>query len=134
MKYDGGKKVLLLDDEKLLVDIYKQKLEQSGYSVAPFYSGDDALTAMRSGYTPDVILFDITMPQGMSGYEFLERVQSEQLAVHSYKIALTNDGQDAEIIRLMELGAHAHWMKSELLPIEIVAGVTNVLAESHSRE
>lgn len=117
----------MLDDEKLLVDIYKEKLVQSGYEVAPFYSGYDALAALRNGYKPDVILFDLTMPESISGYEFLDVVQSEKLCPRALKIALTNEGQDAEIARVMELGAHAHWLKSDLLPKDIVAGVTSML-------
>ncbi len=123
MSEQKQKKVLLLDDEKLLVDIYREKLEQGGYAVSPFYSGDDALHALRAGYRPDVILFDISMPDGMSGFEFLDTVQSEKLSPQSVKIALTNAGHDGEMARVMQLGAHAHWMKSDLLPKEVVAGV-----------
>jgi CheY-like chemotaxis protein len=124
---EAKKHVLLLDDEKLLVDIYKEKLTQSGYVVTPFYSGYDALAALRNGYRPDVILFDVTMPESISGYEFLDVVQTERLCPRSIKIALTNEGQDAEIARIMELGAHEHWLKSDLLPKDIVSGVTSLL-------
>ncbi len=123
MTQQKPRQVLLLDDEKLLVDVYKQKLEQGGYAVNTYYSGDDALQALRIGYRPDVILFDITMPEGMSGFEFLDRVQTEGVSPESVKIALTNVGQDGEIARVMELGAAAHWMKSDLLPKEVVQGV-----------
>jgi CheY-like chemotaxis protein len=126
------KQVLVLDDEKLLVDIYKQKLEQAGYTVAPFYSGYDALAALRGGYQPDAILFDVTMPDSISGYEFLDTVQQEKLAPRAFKVALTNEGQDAEIKRIMELGADEHWLKSELLPAQIVAGVTQHLQKKKS--
>ncbi len=126
------KQVLLLDDEKLLIDVYKEKLEQSGYQVAEFSSGYDALAALRSGYDPDVILFDVTMPESISGYEFLDTVQVEKLNKRGIKVALTNEGQDAEIGRIMELGADAHWLKSELLPKEIVTGVTKMITERDS--
>ncbi len=132
MEPEHKRSVLLLDDEKLLVDIYKEKLQQCGYEVRPFYSGYDALAALRSGYEPDVILFDVTMPESISGYEFLESVQTEKLGTHSLKIALTNEGQDAEIGRIMELGAHAHWLKSELLPKQIVENITSLLNEKDS--
>lgn len=123
MNEQKPKQVLLLDDEKLLVNILKEKLEQGGYAVTPYYTGEDALIALRSGFRPDVILFDITMPDSMSGFEFLDRVQSEKISPESVKIALTNVGQDGEIVRLMELGAAAHWMKSDLYPREIVEAV-----------
>ena len=122
------RQVLILDDEKLLVDVYKEKLENAGYVVHPFYSGYDALAALRAGYAPDVILFDLTMPDNISGYEFIDTIRQESLAPHSIKIALTNAGQEGEIARVKELGAAAHWMKSELLPSEIVSGVTAFLA------
>ncbi|MBP9757262.1 MAG: response regulator [Candidatus Pacebacteria bacterium] len=129
METETKKQVLLLDDEKLLIEIYKEKLDQSGYDVKCFYSGYDALAALRGGYSPDVMLFDITMPDSMSGYEFLEQVQNEKLIPDSIKIALTNQGQDGEIGRVMQLGADAHWLKSQLLPSEIVQGVSDLLAK-----
>lgn len=127
MAEHAAKQVLVVDDERLLVDIYKEKLLQKGYDVRPFYSGDDALTALRTGYRPDAILFDITMPNSMSGYEFLETIQAEHLSPTSIKVALTNSGQDAEIARVMQLGAHAHWLKSDLLPTQIVDALTVLL-------
>lgn len=117
----------MLDDEKLLLDIYKIKFENSGYEVSTYHDVDDALQALRNGYAPDVILFDITMPDSRSGYEFIETVQQEKLAKHCLKIAFTNEGQDGEIARLAELGADAHLLKSNFIPSEIVATVTEML-------
>src|SRR3990167_5056084 len=111
MPNDRKARVLLLDDEKFLVEIYKIKFEKSGYEVSTYYDVDDALKALRKGYEPDVILFDVTMPDSRSGYEFIETVQKEKLAKHCLKVALTNEGQDGEIARLVELGADAHLLK-----------------------
>ena len=121
-------KVLMLDDEKFLLDIYKISFEKKGYEVFACLSADDALSALRGGYEPDVILFDITMPDSKSGYEFLETVQKEKLAKHSLKIALTNEGQDGERARIAELGADAHLMKAKFIPSEIVTAVTEMLS------
>src|ERR1700733_4450196 len=95
-------KVLLLDDEKFLLYMYQIVFERNGYEVSTYDSADDALDALRAGYDPDVILFDITMPQGRSGYEFLEILQRDGLAKRSMKIALTNEGQDGEKERLAQ--------------------------------
>lgn len=125
-------KVLLLDDEKFLVEMYKIKFEQSGYEVSAFFSAYDALEALRKGYDPDVMLIDITIPNSISGYEFLEMIKKEGLSRYSLKIALTNAGQDAEIARMAELGAHTHLLKANFVPAGIVAAVTEMLKTKRS--
>ena len=117
----------MLDDEKFLLDIYKISFEKRGWEVSTYHDVDDALSALRKGYDPDVILFDITMPDSRSGYEFIEAVQKERLSKHSLKIALTNEGQEGEKARIAELGADAHLIKSDFIPSEIVTTVTEML-------
>ena len=117
----------MLDDEKFLLDMYKMSFEKHGYEVSTLYDVDDALKALRSGYDPDVILFDITMPSGKSGYEFIETIKKEGLNSHSLKIALTNQGLDGAKERLAELGADAHLLKTKFIPSEIVTTVTEML-------
>lgn len=119
--------VLLLDDEHFLLDMYKIVFERSGYEVRTFDSADDALDALRAAYDPDVILFDVTMPQGRSGYEFLEALNAEHLGARSMKIALTNEGQDGEKERLAELGADAHMLKAAYIPSQLAGMVTEML-------
>ena len=117
----------MLDDEKFLLEMYKMSFEKSGYEVVTYYNVDDALRLLRSNYKPDVILFDITMPDSRSGYEFIETVNVEKLAPDCLKLALTNEGQDAEKARLAELGADAHLIKAKFIPSEIVSTVSEML-------
>lgn len=124
---EAKKIVLLVEDEKLLADVYETKLKQAGFDVVSAYMGEKALNMLRNGLKPDVILFDITMPQSMSGYELLEHIVAEKLSPHSFKIALTNQSNDGEFARTRELGAHDHWLKAELSPADIVAKVTELL-------
>ena len=119
--------VLILDDEKFLLYMYQIMFEKKGYEVTTFDSADDALSALRGGYAPDIILFDVTMPQGRSGYEFLEIMRDEKLGAHSMKIALTNEGQDGEIKRLADLGADAHMLKAAYIPSQLADLVTDLL-------
>ncbi len=120
-------KVLMLDDEKFLLEIYKVTFEKNGYEIATYYDADTALGVLRGGYDPDVILFDVTMPDSKSGYEFIETVKSEGLSKRSLKFVLTNEGQDAEIKRLLELGADGHFLKAKYIPSELVAAITEML-------
>ena len=123
----AGTKVLILDDEHFLLSMYRIVFEKHGYDVSTYDSADDALNALRAGYDPDIILFDITMPQGKSGYEFLEILAQEGLAKRSMKVALTNEGQDGEKQRLGELGADAHLLKSAYIPSQLANIVTDML-------
>ena len=128
MSTDQKTQVMMLDDERFLLDLYKASFEKHGYEVSTYYNAEDALRVLREGALPDVILFDITMPDSRSGYEFVEVVQREKLAPHALKIALTNEGQDAEMMRLRELGADGHLLKAKYIPSEIVANVAEMLA------
>ena len=106
--------------------------EKNGYEVSAYNSADDALAALRIGYDPDIILFDITMPGGRSGYEFLEILGKEKLTKRSMKIALTNEGQDGEKARLTELGADGHLLKSAYIPSQLANIVTDMLNAKRS--
>lgn len=128
MTDSSKKKVLLLDDELLLLDLYKTRFAASGWEVCACETAELALTALRSGFDPDAVLFDITMP-AVSGYEFIEVVRREKLAARAVLAALTNEGQDAEIARLKDLGAHAHIMKSDFTPAELVERVSELIAD-----
>ncbi len=126
---DAKPKVLMLDDERFLLEIYKVSFEKRGYDVALYGSAWDALNALRGGYEPDVILFDVTMPESDSGFQFIETVNQERLAKRALKIALTNEGREAAHKRLLELGADAHLIKAQFIPSEIVAEVNTMLSE-----
>lgn len=123
---DTTHKVLLIDDEKFLLEIYSIKFHKRGFDVFVCSSADEAATALEKGYDPDVILFDITMPH-KTGYEFLEEITRLGLGKRALKIALTNESQPGEVDRTKELGAHAHLIKAKYTPGEIVDIVSNML-------
>ncbi len=126
---DAMPKVLMLDDEKFLLEMYKLSFEKRGYEVATYYDVSSALGALRGGWMPDVILFDVTLPESDSGYQFIEAVNAERLARGALKIALTNEGREAAKQRLRELGADAHLIKAQYIPSEIVEEVGKLLDE-----
>ena len=64
-----SKSILVVDDEPIVVEIAKRKLEERGYEVSTAQDGIEALEALKVKI-PDLILLDIQMPR-MNGYSFI---------------------------------------------------------------
>jgi CheY-like chemotaxis protein len=120
--------VLLVDDDKFLVQMYGAKFTAAGYTVQVCLSGKDALDAIHAGFAPAVILFDITMPE-MDGLTFLKTLSDAKLAPAALKIALTNQSDDAEKAKAGELGATGYIVKASVIPSEVVNTVSAELAK-----
>ncbi|OGG59467.1 hypothetical protein A2765_01915 [Candidatus Kaiserbacteria bacterium RIFCSPHIGHO2_01_FULL_56_24] len=123
-----GNTVLLVDDDKFLLDMYSLKFTQEGFIVVPCFSVQEALEALRGDAKPDVILFDITMP-GQDGFEFLKTIRDEKLAAGAKLIALTNQSNDADRTHAQELGAQKYVVKASMIPSEVVAMVKEEIAK-----
>lgn len=113
------KVIVLVDDDKFLVDMYSMKFTGEGYAVQACLSAKDALGLLRGGLLPDVILFDLTMPE-LDGFAFLSALAGEKLAPKAIKIALTNQSDDAEKKKAMDLGADGYIVKANAIPSEVV--------------
>ena len=114
--------ILIVDDDKFLLDMYSQKFSQAGFTVQPCFSTHEALEALHGGLQPAVILFDVTMP-GEDGFALLEKIRDEKLAAGARMIALTNQGNDADKKHAEELGVHRYCIKATMIPSEVVAMV-----------
>ncbi|MBI5645224.1 response regulator [Candidatus Kaiserbacteria bacterium] len=118
--------VLVLDDDNFLLQMYGMKFSKEGFIVQTYLSVREALEALRKGYKPDAIVFDIVMPES-DGFTFLESLRSEHLGEGSCKIALTNQNTDAERNRAHELGADEFLLKATMIPSEVVNTVRTVI-------
>ncbi|HEY4522617.1 MAG TPA: response regulator [Candidatus Paceibacterota bacterium] len=118
--------ILLVDDDKFLLDMYSMKFVQRGYNVQSSLSASDAIDCLRQGYVPDAIVFDITMPEH-DGFWFLQTLESEKLAHNAKKIALTNQSSDSEKTKAKELGADIYIVKATMIPSEVVNTVAGTI-------
>ncbi|RJQ34138.1 response regulator [Candidatus Parcubacteria bacterium] len=118
----GKGMIMLVDDDKFLLDMYAMKFTQAGFSVYPASSTADALKVLREGLQPKAVLFDLIMPEG-DGFYLLETIGNEKLAKGATFIALTNEMNDDEQKRIMELGASKYIVKAMLIPSEVVNSV-----------
>lgn len=120
--------VLLIDDDKFLVDMYAMKFAQNGFNVQACLSSAEGLKALREGFPADVILLDLIMP-GEDGFSFLESLRKETLAPKAVIIALTNEMNDAEQAKVIELGGSRYIVKATMLPSEVVGTVAEEIAK-----
>lgn len=114
--------MLLVDDDKFLVDMYSLKFRGAGYTVQSYLRAKDALDALRGGFSADAVVFDILMP-GIEGFTFLEAVKAEKLAQGAVLVALTNQANDFEKKRAEALGCDRYIVKASMIPSEVVHAV-----------
>lgn len=80
-------KVLIIDDELLLLETLQALLENEGFKVILATDGMEGLDLLRTGSCPDLILLDLMMPK-LSGFEFLKQIKSEPLKISNIPIVV----------------------------------------------
>jgi len=125
---DAKRSVLLVDDDKFLLDMYAMKFSQEGYTVHASLSVSDAIKALMEGFPADAIVFDITMPE-QDGFAFLTKMRGDKLGEKAVKIALSNQSDDSEKAKAESLGAEHYIIKANMLPSEVVNTVGTYIAD-----
>ncbi|KKT57630.1 MAG: Two-component DNA-binding response regulator [Candidatus Giovannonibacteria bacterium GW2011_GWC2_44_9] len=123
-------KVLIVDDDVFLLDMYSIKFKESGFSVEIAKNGEDALAKAKS-LNPDIILLDIVMPK-MDGFDVLREIKQNNIAPNAVIFILTNLGQKEDVDRGLKLGANDYIVKAHFTPSEVVAKVRSFLGPRQS--
>jgi sigma-B regulation protein RsbU (phosphoserine phosphatase) len=124
-----GKKVLLVEDDIFVSDVYSTRLLKEGYQVFLMNNGRDAVSWLETNI-PDIVLLDIMMPY-MDGIEVLKELRQKDSCKEVPVIMLTNLSEKENIREALSLGANDYLIKSHFTPSEIVTKV-NVFFEPHS--
>ncbi|MEK7582122.1 MAG: response regulator [Patescibacteria group bacterium] len=128
MAEDKKYKILIIDDDSFLIDMYALKFSESNFDVETALGSDLALDKLNNGLNPDIILVDIVMPK-MDGFELLEKINKSNLAQNARKIILSNRGQKSDIERGKELGAAGYIVKASATPSEVITQVREILKQ-----
>lgn len=121
-------KILIVDDDKFLLDMYSMKFQESGFDVTASFGATEALEKMETGLHPDIILTDVLMPV-MDGFEFLEALKKKHLASDACVVVLSNLGQKEDADRGLALGAKGYIVKATRTPSEVVEEVRKMTKE-----
>ncbi len=119
-------KILLVDDDTLISDMYTMKFRNAGHEVVVVTSADEALAATESGGGFDVFLLDLVMP-GTNGFELLEELNNRGLVGNGTVIILTNQSREEDINKAESLGAKGYIVKASSVPSEVVVAVLEIL-------
>ncbi|OGI85642.1 hypothetical protein A3A01_01345 [Candidatus Nomurabacteria bacterium RIFCSPLOWO2_01_FULL_39_17] len=122
------RKILIVDDDTFLLDMYAFKFSQSNFEVYTAENGVQATAKLKGGLKPDVILMDLIMPD-MDGFEMLEKINTEKLSIDSVKIVLTNKSQQSDIDKCNSMGVSGYIVKANSTPLEVINQVLEILAQ-----
>lgn len=118
-------KVLIVEDEKMLCDMYKTKFEMEGYDVVQALDGKEGIEKAKVE-KPDVILLDIIMPK-LDGFGALQTLKKDADTKGIPVLLLTNLGQEDDVKKGKTLGAADYFVKANHSPADVVDKVRGVL-------
>ena len=119
------KKILFVEDDGFIIDIYVTKLKEVGFSVQSAVNGEDALAKIKQS-RPDLVLLDIVLPH-VTGFEFLQEIKNIPELKNVPIIILSNLGQKKEVEKGLSLGAVKYLIKAHYTPTEVVEEIRAVL-------
>lgn len=123
-----SQRILIVEDDKLLRDLYYELLSDEGYNVDQAANGEEGLHKIETGGY-DLVLLDIMLPK-IDGLQILKEIQKRGLQKKNKSIVLlTNLGQDATIKEGLSSGASAYLIKSSLTPDQVLTEVKTFLAK-----
>ncbi len=113
-----SKKILIVEDEEILLELLQKKLIQEGYEVVIAKDGVEGLKKVKE-QMPDVILLDIIMPK-MGGFEVMKELQKDEKFSNIPIIIISNSGQPVELDLDQKLGAKDWLIKTDFDPQEVI--------------
>jgi len=112
------KKILLVEDDPLLIDIYTTKLKERGFDVVVIERGEKVLEMVRKK-EPDIVMLDIVLPN-QDGWSILSQIKEDKDLKSTKIVVLSNLGQKEEVEKGLKLGAAQYLIKAHYTPSQVV--------------
>lgn len=119
------KKILLVEDDDSLANVYLARLEVEGFQVKRVPNGEDAL-AVAVEFKPDLVLLDVMMPK-VSGFDVLDILRNTPETANLKVVMLTALSQDNDKSRADQLGADDYLVKSQVVIADVVERIKHHL-------
>ncbi|HWT40641.1 MAG TPA: response regulator [Dongiaceae bacterium] len=118
---DAKKKILLVEDDEALANVYKSRLDIEGFATEWVGNGEDALAAAKS-FKPDLVLLDAMMPK-ISGFDVLDILRNTPDTANIHVIMLTALSQPKDKERAEALGVDDYLVKSQVVIGDVIERV-----------
>jgi CheY-like chemotaxis protein len=122
------KKILFIEDDQIVANVYRNKLAVEGYQVEVAVDGESGLRVMRT-FQPHVILLDLMLP-GMSGVDVIKEVRSEKDFAKTPIIVFSNTYLTNIIQEAWRAGANKCLSKSSCTPKDVIEVVRHTVGDS----
>lgn len=119
------KKILVIDDDITLLEMYKERLELANFQVEIATNGEEGLKKVQES-KPDLILLDVMMPR-VNGFDVIESLKKDQSTASIPVIMLTALVQETSKLRAQESGAVGYIIKSETMPGEVIKQIEETI-------
>ena len=124
-----NKKILLVEDDAVLLNVLRDKLSGEGFEVLGAPNGKDGLDLALKSH-PDLIMVDILMPI-MDGMEMTKKLREDDWGKEAAVIVLTNLNNEKNVADFLEKGAYDYLVKANWSLDEVVKRVKEKLSEKN---
>ena len=124
-------KILLVEDDEVLANVYRQRLELEGFEVERVDNGEDALQAALR-FKPELILLDVMMPK-LNGFDVLDILRNTSATRNIHIIMLTALSQPKDAERAKDLGADDFLVKSQVVISDVVDRIKHHLGMTEQK-
>jgi DNA-binding response OmpR family regulator len=119
------KKILIIEDDNFIADLYERELTNDGFEVAVAVDGLQGEVKAKE-INPDLILLDIMLPH-RNGLELLKALKENPVTQGLKVLVLSNLGQEEAIKKALDLGAEGYLIKSSYTPKEVLNEIKTFL-------
>lgn len=126
------RRILLVEDDDALANVYVTRLEVEGFDVRRVNNGEEALAAALN-YHPDLVLLDVMMPK-VSGFDVLDILRNTPETANLKIIMLTALSQDSDKDRASKLGVDDYLVKSEVVIADVVERIRHHLGDTQATQ
>jgi DNA-binding response OmpR family regulator len=112
------KKILLVEDDDALANVYVMRLQAEGFDVRRVANGEEALAAAIN-YSPNLVLLDVMMPK-VSGFDVLDILRNTPETANLKIVMLTALSQESDKQRAQSLGVDDYLVKSQVVIADVI--------------